>query len=198
MCFIHLRLCPHLYLIRLFAYATVAGDNTCNDTKTKKIGVERLLKKEISYRSQKRDIWFNIIQLLLMTKMITFYSILLILFAIGVILVMLAGSHGQLLLSNDDTLEYLSIAITYIVTAVVCLRSRRKTKSVSSKILIIILNTVTVSLLLIQIPLLLPVRFTVLSTIIFGLYVLGIGLGIILLIKNLVSNRSSPSYIKQE
>jgi hypothetical protein len=125
-----------------------------------------------------------------MTKMISFYSILLIFFAIGGLLDILAGSHGQLLLLNEDTIKYLSIAIAYIVTAIACLRSRRKSISIRVKMLMTILNTVTVSLLLSQIPLLVPDRFTVLSTIIFGLYVLGIILGVIVLINNVVRKRS--------
>lgn len=125
-----------------------------------------------------------------MKKIIPFYASLLFFYAVVMLVFILAGSHGKLVFYNYETLQYLGIAVTFIVTAIVSLSTRGNMTKRWVKILMIILNIITVVLLFYQMQLLYPERLTVLSAFILSLHLLGLILGILIILTASIVKRS--------
>lgn len=116
-----------------------------------------------------------------MKNIISFYAVLLIFYSIVMLVFILVGSHGKLILNNRETLKYLSVALTFLLTAIVLLITRRRSRikgGVSA--VIIILNVITIVFLCYQMNLLYPERLTMLSTLILILHLLGLVLGVLI------------------
>ena len=115
-----------------------------------------------------------------MKKIIPLYTGLLFFYSIVMLLFILAGSHGKLILANKETLQYLAVALTFVVTAIVSLRQRRATIKNWVGAAMIILNIITILCLCYQTYLLYPERFTVLSSFILSLHLLGLIVGVLI------------------
>ena len=115
-----------------------------------------------------------------MKKIIPFYAVLLFFYSIVMLVFVLAGSHGRLILSNNETLQYLVVAVTFVITAIVSLIARKDVPKKWIVYIMIILNIITVSLLCYQMNLLYPQRFTVLSVVILSLYLFGLIFGLLI------------------
>lgn len=116
-----------------------------------------------------------------MKNIITFYAVLLVFYSIVMLVFILVGSHGKLVLENRETLQGLAVALTFLLTAVVFLIRGTKSIKGGASAIIIILNVITLTLLCYQINLLYPERFTVLSTFILILHLLGLVLGVLII-----------------
>ncbi len=127
-----------------------------------------------------------------MKKIIPFYSVLLVFYSIVMLVFILAGSHGRIILANAETLQYLGIALAFIITSIVLFVSRKGIIKRWGAMVMIFFNIITIVLLCYQMNLLYPERFTVLSTFILGLHLLGLILGVSITFNIIINlNRNS-------
>ena len=130
-------------------------------------------------------------------KIISLYAALLIFYFIVILVFILAGSHGKLILNNRENLQDLSVAITFLITAIIFLMTRRGVVKGPVRILMIILNLITIALLCYQINLLYPERLTILSTVILGLHLSGLILAALISYTLLINFSSSLSKVQR-
>lgn len=116
---------------------------------------------------------------------IIFYSGLLFMYSLVLIIYVLAGSHGRLLFSNKETLRYLVVASIYSGIASYYISSLRGLGKSHLNYINIVFNLIVIALLYFQIKLLYPPMCTLLSTVVLSLHLLGIILAIIISIKSL-------------
>lgn len=123
-----------------------------------------------------------------MNRIIALYVLLLVFFSSVMLIFILVGSHGKLILANNETLKYVFVAMIYIATAVLSIitaRSRIKNRLID--ILMVVLHITTAILVCYQINLLMPQFFTLLSAFVLGLHFIGLMVTLLIIYRSLVN-----------
>jgi|GEM_PF-3620870 len=113
-----------------------------------------------------------------MKKFILLYVVLLFFYSLAMMIFILIGSHGRIILNNNETLKYLIIAGTFSILAIVLIATRKVGLKKWILTILIPLDLLTIAALWYQIIVLLPDTFTPLSIFILCLQAIGLMLGV--------------------